>query len=200
MGFFDIIKKITTEKRHCVQQTEKTFAAMENKTDAALLKTGEIPAKPSIRRKTLGYRNNVQYEVSFLLSGDFIEFNSHCELEPSYQYEPLNQAAYTGYQENYPEIFFGVPDAVYDAIEEYHKTGTVGKDFTLIENSVFLFKTRIECVGDVLWIYAFSAQSAMEENALCLQYHPDIVGTPLEQKLLAILDEAAKTYVETKTS
>ncbi|MGN1404302.1 MAG: hypothetical protein ACI4XB_08275 [Ruminococcus sp.] len=217
MGFFDAMKKIVGGAQQLKSQLDaipdtpvpKTpqpsvrpvtipSAQAAKKTDAALLETGSIPAKPSVKRSTCAYRDDDKYVVTFQLSGDFVEFNSHCELDPSYQYEPDCNEEYTEYLEHHPEIFFGAPDTVYDTIEAYRLNGTAGKDFTRLENGTFLFKARTEYFGDVLWMYAFSEQSAMEGDAVCLQYHPDIVGTPLEQKLIAALDEAAMTYTESK--
>lgn len=211
MGFFDAIKKVIGDAEQLKAQLNAVQTEVEPKgshlaaasqpkniTAPELLKTGDIPAKPSVLLKIYGYRDDE--DVTFMLSEDFIEFNSHCELSPSYQYEPDNNEDYTESLEDHPKIFFGAPDVVYDAIESYHNTGTAGKDFAKIENGTFLFKARTEYFGDVLWMYAFSEQSAMEGNAICLEYHPDIVGTPLEQKLIAALDEVAMTYTETKTN
>lgn len=221
MGFFDAMKKIigdaqqlksqldsmsdtsAAKTQHPAQKPIRPAAAPDTaarKTDAALLETGHVPAKPSVRRNDYGYRDDKDYDISFLLSGDFIEFNSHCEDDPAFLYEPQNNEEYTCYQDNHPYICFSANDAVYYAIEAYHKTGTGGNDFTKIENGTFLFKARTEHFGNVLWMYAFSAQSAREGEAICLEYAPDIVGTPLEQKLIAALDEAAMTYTETKSN
>ena len=138
-------------------------------------------------------------EISFMLSGDFIEFNSHCELDPAFQYEPDNDADYTGYQDDLPHIFIGPEDQIYEAADAYPADGTeTGRDFRKVEHPYFLFRTKLDYYGKILYAYAFSAQSEYDHQMLGLEYSPALAGTPLEQKLTAALDEAAATYTETR--
>lgn len=217
MGFFDAMKKIIQSAEQVKTQAEQIKTHMDaasgnaqpkpkpqpvitsgRKTPDALLSSGSVPAKPAIRRKTSAYQDDTEYDVSFCLSGDFIEFNSHCEFDPSYQYEPDNTEDYTEFNENYPSIFIS-PDTE-DAVEHYRHYGTVGADLEKLDNEMFLFKARFTYFGQVMWLYAFSEHSAMNGDVLALLYHPDVVGTPLEKKLIAALDEAAATYTETKAN
>ncbi len=216
MGFFDTMKKIIHSAEQVKAQAEQIKTHMDaasgnaqpkpqpvktpkSKTPDALLSSGSIPAKPSIQRKTFAYhRDDTAYDVSFCLSGDFIEFKSHCEFDPSYQYELDNAEDYTEYKENHPSIFIG-PDTE-DAVEHYRHYGTVGADLEKLDNDMFLFKARFTYFGQVLWLYAFSEHSVMDGDVLGLLYHPDVVGTPLEKKLIAALDEAAATYTEMKSN
>lgn len=212
MGFFDSLKKIFDT----VEEISKTASASDNKAAAApktapaakpanktpgnILNSGDIPAKPSVQRKTSffgGETGDDKFDVTFMLSGDFIEFNSHCELDPAFQYEPDNNEDYTEYKQHYSCIFFGEPDEIYDAVEEYREKGTVGRDFRKIENGTYLFAATVDYCGDNLRIYAFSGNTAKgEHSAVALQYCKDLEGTALEKKLIAALDEAAETYSE----
>lgn len=221
MGFFDSLKKIVNAAETVSKQLNtSTVSSSSNRTSTAssdanvkktlqsVLDSGSIPAKPSVKRETAtfgGEDANDEFNVSFMLSGDFIEFDSHCELDPSFQYEPESNEDFTDYDERLPSIVIG-PDVapgslVYDAAEKYLKEGAVcGRDFEKIDNGTFLFRTKFDYprLGMLLYAYVFSDKTVWGHQMLGLQYNKDIEGTPLEKKLMAALDEAASTYTETK--
>ncbi len=160
---------------------------------AEIMKSGDIPAKASVSV-------NEEYgdkQYSFRLSGDFIEFNSHCEMDPAYQYEPYSKETYTEYKSKVPQIFIGPYDEVYDAVEKYLENGApYGRDFEKLENEYFLFRCRTDYFGEILYCYAFSDGTAREREIFGLTYNRAIQGTALEKKLTAALDEAAMSYRE----
>lgn len=183
MSFFDSLKKIFSP------QEPAAPCAPVKKTSQDILDSGNIPAKKSfLVEDEYGY---IKY--TFSLSGDFIEFNSHCELNPSYQYEPYSNRGFTGYLENYPQIFIGPYDDVYNAVETDEP---VGEEYEKLDNKYFAFRTKLSYFGQILYCYGFSHGTAREFEMFGLTYNKDVEGTPLEKKLMAALDEAASTYTE----
>lgn len=222
MGFFDSLKKIFNTAEEISKSVEKvqssnnsnpttTSAAKPvasksaaNATPADILNSGNIPAKPSNEIKEEffgGETGDDMFNVSFMLSGDFIEFNSHCEIMPAYQYEPFSNKEYTGYEKNLPQIGIGPDDNIYDAVEEFEESGRLPNgDYQKCDSDYFAFKCTFEAYGLKYYAYAFKSGTAREKEMLSLNYSPDICGTELENKLKTALDEAASTYTETKSN
>ncbi len=206
MGFFDSLKKIINAAETVSKQLnsasasaapapKKTEPAVSSvsakKTPQNILDSGNVPAKQSV----LIEDEYGDKKYTFRLSADFIEFNSHCEMSPSYQYEPYSSEAYTEFLQNYPNIFIGPHDDVYYAVENGQP---IGKEYEKLDNKYFAFKTKLPYYGELLYCYGFRDGTAREREAFGLTYNKDIEGTPLEKKLIAALDEAASTYTETK--
>ncbi len=186
------------------QSTAKPAAAQTKKTPSEIIASGDTPAKPSVERKTEffgGETGDDMFDVKFMLSGDFIEFNSHCEVMPAYQYEPnstIEGDLYTGYESNLPHIGIGPCDDIYDAVEAFEETGELpDSDYEKCDSEYFAFRCSFDNYGEKYYAYAFRSGTAREKEMLSVDYLPDIVGTPLEKKLKAALDEAASTYSET---
>lgn len=202
----DIVEDVAAQANDALSSEEKKVtesansAGTQNQASATLLATADRAAKPSVRRETTFFgTDDAEYDVSFLLSGDFIAFNSHCELEPSFQYEPDNDADYTAYEKGLPNIFCGPIKVAYQAAKQYLETKEeCGREFAAINNGTFLFRTKLPYAGDVLYAYVFSPDAVMPLDVLGLTYPASVEGTPLEKKLIAALDEAAETYTETK--
>lgn len=168
---------------------EKLFSA----ADLYLLKTGDTPPKGSVQRNF----SVIGKEIYFDLPGDFIEFNSHCELDPAYQYEPDNDSDFTSCKEDYPQLWFGPTEEIHSAVEEYFKNGTAGRDFVELRNDYFLFAATVDYYGDRLRFYAFNENShGGLYSGIGLVYSRNYEDTSLERKLIAALDEAAETYDE----
>lgn len=158
-----------------------------------IIATGSIPPKPYFTvEEEYGDK-----KYSFELSRDFIAFNSHCEFDPSYQYEPLSSEEYTEYDDKLPVISIGPNDDIYEAAESFEENGTAsGLNTAACDNPCFLFSTRFEEYGKKYYAYAFAGGTAREYEMLCVQYTPNIAETALETKLTAALDHAAATYKE----
>ena len=205
MGFLDSLKKIFDTVEDIANSAEKSISApagTANTVNDNILSTGNTPAKASVKRETTffgGEEGDDEFSVSFMLSGDFIEFDSHCELDPAFQYEPLNKEDYTEHKEGLPKVFIGPLNSVYEAAVRYNESGAPsGEDFESISNGTFLFKEMFDYFGDAIYTYVFSAVTTQENNAFALTYDRKFIGTPLERKLKAALDEAAATYCEIK--
>lgn len=155
-----------------------------------IIESGNIPAKKAVLFED-DYCGDKNY--SFMLSGDFIEFNSHCEFMPSFQYEPYNDESYTGYIENYPKIFIGPEQNVCNAIEN---NAPVVESHEKPDSKYFVFRASLIYYGEILYCYGFRNGTAREGEIFGLTYSPDIEGTPLEKKLTAILDKAVESYTE----
>ncbi len=207
MGFFDSLKKIINTAETVSKQLNSSSqaappasapkntkpapsAAPAQKTPQNILDSGSIPAKESV----LIEKEYADKNYTFRLSGDFIEFDSHCELDPSYQYEPYSNEDFTEYSNIYPDISIGPYDDVYNAVASGNP---VGKGYVKLDNKYFAFKTRLDYFGKNLYCYGFRDGTAREREAFGLTCNKDIEGTPLEKKLIAALDEAASTYTET---
>lgn len=176
-------------------------AAPAKTTPQILLDTGERLPAPMRRVCSTFYggENSDEYEMRFLITSDFVEFDSHCELSPSFQFEPGNEEGYTSYKEGYPQLVFGPNDKVYHAIDAFLADGTQsGENFEKSDIPYFLFKARFEDRGQMIYAYGFSPKSANDHLMLGVIYNPDAVGTALEKKLVSILDTVALTYREAK--
>lgn len=230
MGFFDALKKIAgaaakeigeaaKEAAQSVSENKNgsagaqssakpssAAAAPQKKTPPETIASGAAPAKSSVERKTEffgGETGDDMFDVRFMLSGDFVEFNSHCEVLPAYQYEPDSTAAendlYTGYESNLPHIGIGPDNDIYDAVEEFENSGVLPDgDFEKCDSEYFAFRGSFDAYGLKYYAYAFRSGTTREKEMLSVDYLPDVVGTPLEKKLIAALDEAASTYSEVK--
>lgn len=225
MGFFDTLKKIAgaaakeigeaakeaaqsvseNKSGAAAQNTAKPAAAQTKKTPAETISSGNNPAKASFQVKTEffgGETGDDMFDVRFMLSRDFVEFNSHCEVMPAYQYEPDSTAAendlYTGYEGNLPHIGIGPDNGIYKAVEEYEKSGVLPSgDYEKCDSEYFAFRCSFDAHGLKYYAYAFKSGTTREKEMLSLDYLPDVCGTQLEKKLKAALDEAASTYTET---
>lgn len=212
MSLFESLKKILNTAENVSKQLEKLSdnsnptmqskqtekkAAPGRKTSSRLFETGNIPPKPSKRvNDEFGDKR-----YSFMLSGDFAEFNSHCEMSPSFQYEPDNNEDFTEYKENTPQLMIGPNDTIYDGVENFSESSVpVGKAYERVQNPYFLFKTKLDCCDEILYCYAFADGTAREREMFGIQYSSDIEGTPLEKKLMAALDEAVSTYSENEVN
>lgn len=203
MGLLDILKKLADIASDSKSDEAKTTANPQNKdvdtapahnTPQDIINSGNTPAKPSVLFKDeFGDK-----EFTFMISGDFIEFNSHCEVVPSFQYEPFNDDDYTSYNEMLPQIGIGPNDDIYDAVEEFEENGSLpNESYEKCDNKFFAFRCTFNNYGRRFYAYGFRKNTARELEMLSIEYNPDIVGTPLEKKLMAALDEIASTYSET---
>lgn len=221
MGFLDTLKKFAGAAAKEIGEavTDAIEASDSNKnndnsnvsanksskvTPDEIIASGNEPAKASVERKTEffgGETGDDMFDVKFMLSGDFVEFNSHCEVEPAFQYEPYSTVEgdlYTGYEGNLPHIGIGPDNNIYDAVEEFEKSGTLPSgDFEKCESKYFAFRGSFKSHGLKYYAYAFRSGTTREKEMLSVDYPTNVEGTSLEKKLKAALDEVASTYSET---
>lgn len=221
MGLFDSLKKVINNAdnlksqfdnvknkldsvsqpnaQNTVRPLQKTDPVSSGiKTPVNVIESGNKPSKPSVLREHTFFDGDSEIKMTFKLSGDFIEFDSHADSEATYQYEPDSSADFTEYNENLPYFMLNFENAVYNTVKAYKKNGTAGTEFRKIENGKMLFRTKINYFGQVMVMYGFDRGNSWENNGLCMVYNHDVEGTPLEAKLIAALDEAAMTYTETE--
>ena len=88
-------------------------------------------------------------------------------------------------------------DEVYCAVEEYIENKTFEGAISIEpQEGMFLFRAKREYYGDIMYFYGFELEEEeyWDKTGLCLVYPKEYVGTAEEQKLMHILDEAAKTF------
>ena len=165
-------------------------------TPPEVLASGSEPTAPY---KTV---RNEYYEPvsSFELPEDFTEFRSHAEpmMCHLYKYDEKDDA---DIDLNKPYISLDCADFIYKAVESYLSSGTVSglSQFQPIDRGHILFKAKnVNYYGKIVAFYGLYLGDRSEKSywGLCMTYCRDAVGTPLEKKLMEILDHAAETYNE----
>ncbi|MGN0587521.1 MAG: hypothetical protein ACI4JF_09570 [Oscillospiraceae bacterium] len=201
MSFFDKLEKAAkavekiVESSGALSEARSAFSAprpAESAPKDPILESASVPPKPDFKAES-SFGDKV---FSFELSGDFIEFNSHCEMEPSYQYEPYSTENYTEYDGKLPVIAIGPNDTVFNEAVSYEGGGPLPSGAKSCESPSFLFSMQFSEHNKKIYAYAFSGGTARAHEMLFLEYDPSVAGTALEKKLFSILDRAAETYIE----
>ena len=200
MGFLDNIKKLLSggmntdnTENNSVYSDAAPLSDDKKSISDELLKSAELTPKPYFMVESEYGPKRFFFE----LSRDFIEFNSHSEADPSYQYEPWSDEEFTGYNDDLPVMFICPDDDIYDASESFEKGEPVDElNITECELSCFLYSTSFEKYGKLFYAYAFASDTARETEMFCVQYDPRLAGTALEKKLKAALDHAVQSYRE----
>lgn len=160
-----------------------------------ILGSGNVPPKPY-------FTVNEEYgdkKYSFELSRDFIEFNSHSEASPSFQYEPFSDEDFTEYDGELPVLCICVNNKIYDASESFEASGKAeGLDVVPCSHPCFLYSTSFTEYGKKYYAYGFASGTARETEMLFAAYSPKLSGTALEKKLIAAVDHAVQTYSESE--
>lgn len=137
------------------------------------------------------------FKPSFELPVTFGGFDSHAEPEMCYLYM-FDDSDETDINLNKPYICITPEDYAYNAVESFLKTGTpsgVGR-FEKVNTGKMLFKAKnVNYFGKIAYFYGF-VRGESDYLGLSMVYCRDAVGTPLENKLIEILDHAAQTYKE----
>ncbi|MCI9579224.1 MAG: hypothetical protein HFF98_10315 [Oscillibacter sp.] len=137
-----------------------------------------------------------EYRTSFRVNDAFKPAKSHAgEVDMLHTYAP--NAAY-GEEGTYPCLAILSDDVVYTAVEEFKETGVVKgvMEFTPLSGT-FYFKARIRYYENLMYFYGMDCCGGyMENQGLCIIYPKALVGTEIERKLTAVLDEAAESYRE----
>lgn len=203
MGIFDSIKKIfdNVGNGESISESQKNNESVQTDSncsenphsDTEMLNSANVAAKPSVLYKD-EYGDKT---YSFMISSDFIEFDSGCcEVNPAFQYEPSADKEYTEYDESLPNISIS-DNEFHDVAYEYQKNGILpDENYEKCQSKYFLFKVNTELNGKQIYGYAFAGNTAREYEMLMLEYSADVKDTALEKKLMSILDEAASTYAE----
>ncbi|MBP3351184.1 MAG: hypothetical protein J6L65_02135 [Lachnospiraceae bacterium] len=111
-----------------------------------------------------------------------------CTYAPDEEYGEEGATPYIAVQED---------DKVYCAVEEYKDSKTFEGAISIEpQDGLFLFRAKREYYGDIMYFYGFELGEGdyWDMAGLCLVYAKEYVGTESEEKLLHILDEAAKSF------
>lgn len=180
-------------------------------TPKELLLTGTTMPKASIKHDDYLYDEDgdgkdITVNYSFMLSGDFLIGDCNAgEIDFYAVYEPLSDDEYADYGSGLVNPEFCVCSAaeneIYDLIEEY-KHGVTPKgvlSFERVENmgeKVYFKASVYDRGGRILCFYAMDRGSTYTNNYIGIIYNDDLIGTPLEKKLMSELDEAVISYRE----
>ncbi len=212
MGFLDSIFKAVKKASEIVSEVEAIKERAEVKTSAPAPQTAAVnppdyavnvkPAKPSVKFADSFFDedengNSIETEFGFMISGDFIEVKSHAaEIETLFIYAPDSRPEDVSEATDKPYIFISAGDeTVYQLVEEFKQKGNVDGLIKKCEGKA-LFKCKTDYYGSVMVFYGMDRGTIRDNSGICLVYNKNIVGTPLEAKLIAALDEAAETYTE----
>lgn len=131
----------------------------------------------------------------YVINKAFKPAKSHsAEVELLCTYAPDNEYGEEG---NVPYIAVLNDDMVYCAIEEYKESKTF-EGAIIIEplEGKFMFKAKREYYGYIMYFYGFELEEEdyCDKAGLCLVYPKEYIGNEEEEKLVYILDEAAKSF------
>lgn len=173
-------------------------------TPQEVLDTASIPAKPSRKIEFEvfdGENAEIRVKVTFNLSGDFLETAGDVHYLASYL--PTIDDDYDADYSDSNTPLFGVLDVddeiIYNMAEKFDKGGVP-------ENAMMFmpvndmgprarFKAKVENRGKIEYLYYCPLYDYMPDFKTCftVSYTHNVVGTPLEKKLMAAVDEAVRT-------
>lgn len=206
MGFLDklfsaakAVSEIASEIE-AVRDNSETVSSPPPAPNAAYMNVE--PAKPSVRYSDTFYDGEeceTEVEYSFMISEDFLwRKNNAAEVDALFVYAPNGTENGDKVDfNNTPYIFVsGGDDSVYMLVEQFKETGTTDGLIEKYENRQLLFKCKTDYYGQIMVLYGMDRGTIWENSGIALVYNKAVEGTPLEEKLMKILDEAAETYTE----
>ncbi len=139
------------------------------------------------------YDESIGY--GYVVNKAFKPAKSHAaEVELLCTYAPNSEYGSEG---NCPYIAVQVDDDVYCAVEEYKENQTF-EDAISIEplDGQFMFRAKRKYYEYMMYFYGFELEDheLWDKAGLCLVYPKVYVGTEDEEKMMHILDEAAKSF------
>lgn len=174
-------------------------------TSPEVLATGNVPAKPS-RKVDFeiydGEDGEIRTKVTFDLSGDFLDTDGDICYIASYL-PNINDDDYdSGYSDDNTPLF-GVVDApdnkIYELIKKVENGGVPENAMMFLPVNDMgpraRFKAKVENRGKIEYFYYCPLYDYMPDFKTCftVSYTHNVVGTPLEKKLMAAVDEAVRT-------
>lgn len=185
--------KITERFKFCVPSGKQAKRGDGLQTP---LPKGEIVLAPSSHIAEEIFYGEGEYRTTFRVNDAFKPAKSHAgEVDMLHTYAP--NAEY-GEEGTYPCLAILSDDVVYTAVEEFKETGIVKGvlEYTPLSGT-FYFKARIRYYEHLMYFYGMDCcEGYFENQGLCLIYPKALVGTETEQRLMAVLDEAAESYRE----
>lgn len=174
----------SSSKRSNCAYTRPTYT-----TPQEVLDTASIPAKPSRKIEFEvfdGENAEIRVKVTFNLSGDFLETAGDVHYLASYL----------------PTIDddYDVDDEIiYNMAEKFDKGGVPENAMMFLPVNDMgpraRFKAKVENRGKIEYFYYCPLYDYMPDFKTCftVSYTHNVVGTPLEKKLMAAVDEAVRT-------
>lgn len=219
MGFFDKIAMkavdmigdaIAERRNNSYDNGGNTSAPKSADTAAPAPSAKSVPRTPAnvlaSGNEPIGaYKTAVQPygepKMSFEIPESFTEVESHAEPEMCHLYM-FDDNDMVKMNLNKPLICITNEDYAYNAVESFKETGVVEDvdEFEAVNTGKMLFRAKAPYYDGRVYFYGFicgDGRDGYEEySALSVQYCTDVMGTPLEEKLMKILDHAAETYKE----
>ncbi len=158
--------------------------------------------KPEYEYKTTEYGDDSKYEISFKISGDFIDFDTGAaEVPVAFQYAPDSDPDTFESDLNEPIILIEDYNSRMGYGAEFKNTGSINGAWgvTPLSGRFYVkgFAKLTMYDGKIIYFYAFDRVDYWKDSLLYVRYDPKIQGTSLEAQLVAALDRIAETYTET---
>ncbi|MGN0594131.1 MAG: hypothetical protein ACI4I6_03145 [Hominimerdicola sp.] len=147
-----------------------------------------------------GADSNTLIKTHFEIPENFSEFDSNAEPESCYMY-----MADEDFSLERPVFCITPEDYAYNAVKEFRSSGKVSgvSDFQSVDdpNDKALFKAKkTDYFGQTVYFYGVERGIDRNPVGFSMIYCNDVIGTPLENKLMKILDHVVETYNETITN
>lgn len=142
-----------------------------------------------------------EVNISFQVNDSFVHVESHAMEVPIIEvYAPGCNTEYDDIDEaTLPSISLLCDDMTYEACESFKETGAIPDAIECQAfKGIFTFRAKLPYDnGLLIYMYGFDmADGAWENTALCVIYPKEYEGTNDEKRLIAVLDEAARSYRE----
>lgn len=190
----------SSSKRSNCAYTRPTYT-----TPQEVLDTASIPAKPSRKIEFEvfdGENAEIRVKVTFNLSGDFLETAGDVHYLASYL--PTIDDDYDADYSDSNTPLFGVLDVddeiIYNMAEKFDKGGVPENAMMFLRvddmGPRIQFKAKVKNrFGKIEYFYNCQFHDEFNpQSYISVCYNADVVGTPLEKKLMAAVDEAARTF------
>lgn len=188
-----------SSRRSNYAYTRPTYSAPQE-----VLDTASIPAKPSREIEFEIYDGKdaeIRVKITFDLSGDFLETCGDVHYLASYL--PTIDDDYDSDYSDSNTPLFGVYDAdeeiIYNMAEKFDNGGVPDDAMMFLPihdmDPRVRFKAKIENRGVVKYFYYCRLYDYIPNAKTCfsVSYPKNVVGTPLEKKLMAAVDETVRT-------
>ena len=142
-----------------------------------------------------------EVSISFKVNDSFVHVESHAMEVPIVEvYAPGCDPEYDDINEaTFPSISLLCDEVAYEACESFKEIGDIpGAIECQALKGIFKFCAKLPYDNELLiYMYGFDmADGALENTALCVIYPKEYEGTNDEKRLIAVLDESAKSYRE----
>ncbi len=199
MGLFDRIFKIIGSLEKVENIVENNMDKIQEIANANKKNNSIVLAETSHVVEETEYGNDdSEYIITFEVNDAFREAKSHAmEVSMLSTYSPDDEYGEEG---KIPYVAIQCDDDVYTPVEQFKDAGTFDGaiELTPLEGT-FYFKAKKEYYGNMMYFYGLDRLDGFwENNALCMVYPMEYVGTESEAKLMRVLDEAAASYCEKK--